>query len=193
MIAVRASSSVSKHHLHSLYLSIGLKSVTLQMIAVCQVCFSPVCDKCALLEQCHCDHKQNDAIWRVLASKLAMIDQHRTSTSAGEEVKRAHALLEALSKQTNYAPQFVTPMSQTQAGVPELSWRNASAVINCLSLLNKFVIYRVSQDKEIVATVSSVDEAVTCLLPCIHALQCSHSSNKALISSTKEGSGVPLQ
>jgi len=163
------------------------------MFAVCQVCFSPVCDKCALLEQCHCEHKQSDAIWRTLASKLVMIDQHGSQKKGGEEVKRAKALLEALAKETNYAPQFVTPLSQTLAGVPELSWRNPKTVVNCVSLNTKFVIYRVAQDKEIIATVSSVEEAVTCLLPCIHSLQCSHSATNALTSSSKEGSGDPLQ
>lgn len=143
------------------------------MINVCNVCFSPVCSQCAEQELCHCTHPQNKQVWTTLQSKLHMIDQNRSTDSKGEEVDHAKQLLLELKELTNYAPQFVTPLSRSLAGVPELSWRNASSCVNCICLRTCFVIYRVCNDeKEELGKYTSVEMTARELLPHIHALQC---------------------
>lgn len=147
--------------------------IRLDMIHVCGVCFSPVCSQCAEQELCHCTHPQNKQVWTTLQTKLHMIDQHRSADSKGEEVDRAKQLLLELKELTNYAPQFVTPLSRTLPGVPELSWRNASACVNCVCLCSRFVIYRVRNDeKEELGKFVSAEMTARELLPHIHALQC---------------------
>lgn len=143
------------------------------MFSVCTVCFSPVCDDCAAKLLCHCEHKQGKQVWATLQEKLKLIDAHRGADSKGEGVAHASELLKALSEKTNYPPQFITPMSRSLLSTPELSWRNATAHVNCLALNSCFVVYRVVKgDKEELGKPASVADAVALLLPAIHALQC---------------------
>jgi len=134
-------------------------------IPVCFVCNSPVCQECADKGQCHCEHKQPDPLWSTLCKKTRLIGQ-------GEESHRARRLLRALQQVTNYAPCWVTPLSETLKHVPELSWRNSTTCIYCTCFDTCYLVYRVTTEKQDLGKAADEKEAVALLLPAIHALQC---------------------
>lgn len=132
---------------------------------VCPVCNSSVCQACAAEDRCHCEHKQADALWVTLRKKINYIGHEEEST-------RARRLLLALQKATNYAPFWITPLSEQLKHVPELSWRNPTTCVYCTCFKEYYVVYRVTTDKQVLGKVTDEKEAVSLLLPIIHALQC---------------------